>query len=529
MTGANVYTGGTTVSAGTLQGNAANLQGAIVNNATVVFDQSSGGEYAGIMSGRGRLTKTGTGTLTLSGDNLYTGGTTVSAGVLAGTVFSLQGNIVNNAQVQMTEATQATYLGAMSGIGVFTKLGDGTLTLTGANTYRGGTVVSAGTLAGSTRSVQGNITNNGAVQFEQTSAGTYAGAMSGTGQLIKVGSGALTLSGANTYSGGTTVSSGSLTGTATSLQGSIANGTAVTFNQTGTGTYAGVMSGVGSLTKTGSGTLVLSGGNTYIGGTTVSAGTLQGSTSSLRGSIGNNARVVFDQTTAGTYSGIMFGSGSLTKTGAGDVSLTGNNSYRGTTTLTGGGLYIEGNQSGATGALTVAQGATLGGKGTIGGATSISGNHRIGQSAVASPGVDTPGIQTFSQGLTYQNGADVFWRLTDNTTNIGTAGNYTYDRAVVGGTLTAGSAQSMTFDLSFDAPGSVVDWSNPFWGQNYEETSGWLVYDTGRLSITGALAPTGNLRDSTGVDLSTARPDYAFSFYQDTATGNLYLNYIYSP
>ena len=529
MTGTSTFLGGTTVSAGTLQGNAANLQGAIVNNATVDFNQSSSAEYAGIMSGRGRLTKTGTGTLTLSGDNIYTGGTTVSAGTLAGTVVTLQGNIVNNAQVQMTEASQATYLGAMSGIGVFTKLGAGTLTLTGVNTYSGGTTVSAGTLAGSTRSVQGNITNNGAVQFEQTSAGTYAGRMSGTGQLIKVGSGALTLSGANNYTGGTTVSAGSLTGTATSLQGNIANGTAVTFNQAGTGTYAGVMSGAGNLTKTGSGTLVLSGANTYAGGTTVSAGTLQGSTSSLRGSIGNNARVVFDQSTAGTYSGLMFGTGSLTKTGAGDVSLAGNNSYRGTTTVSGGGLYIEGSQAGATGALTVAQGATLGGKGTIGGATSISGIHRIGQSAVASPGVDTPGIQTFSQGLTYQNGADVFWRLTDNTTTIGTAGNYTYDRAVVGGTLTAGSAQSMTFDLSFDAPGSVVDWSSSFWGQNYQGTSGWLVYDTGRLSITGVLAPSGTLLDSTGVELSTVRPDYAFSFYQDTANGNLYLNYIYSP
>ena len=239
--------------------------------------------------------------------------------------------------------------------------------------------------------------------------------------------------------------------------------------------------------------------------------------------------VEFNQSANGTYAGKISGSGSLAKTGGGVVSLTADNSYSGTTTVTVGGLYIEGNQSSARGSLTVAQGATLGGKGTIGGATSISGVHRIGQSAVASPGVDAPGIQTFSQGLTYQSSADVFWRLTDNTTTIGTAGNYTYDRAVVGGTLTAGSAQSMTFDLSFDAPGSVVDWSSSFWAQNYQGTSGWLVYDTGRLSITGVLAPSGTLLDSTGVELSTVRPDYAFSFYQDTANGNLYLNYIYSP
>lgn len=529
LTGTNTYAGGTTVTAGTLQGNSSNLQGTIVNNATVVFDQAASGEYTGVMSGRGRLTKIGNGTLTLSGGNQYTGGTTVSGGFLAGTVNSVQGNIVNNAHVQLTEEGSGTYRGAMSGTGVLEKLGVGTLTLTGRNTYRGNTIVSQGTLAGSTRSVQGNITNNGVVQFEQSTAGTYAGAMSGSGQLLKVGSGALTLSGANTYTGGTTVSTGTLTGTATSLQGDISNGTVVTFNQSGTGTYTGVMSGVGNLTKTGSGTLILSGANTYNGGTTVSSGTLQGSTGSLRGNIGNNARVVFDQSTAGTYTGTMFGSGSLSKAGSGDVSLTGNNSYRGTTTLSAGGLYIEGNQAGATGALTVAQGATLGGKGTIGGATTISGNHRIGQSAVASPDADTAGIQTFSQGLTYQSGAKAFWRLMDNTTSLGTAGNYAYDQAVVGGTLTASSAQALTFDTSFDSLGSVVDWSSDFWAEEREGTAGWLVYNAARLSIRGTLAPSGTFLDSTGAELSTVRPDYTFAFFQDTANGNLYLNYIYSP
>jgi autotransporter-associated beta strand protein len=225
MTGTSTFLGGTTVSAGTLQGNAANLQGAIVNNATVDFNQPTSGEYAGIMSGRGRLTKTGTGTLTLSGDNIYTGGTTVSAGTLAGTVFSLQGNIVNNAQVQMTEENQATYLGVISGFGGFTKLGAGTLTMTGANTYSGITTVSDGTLAGSTRSLRGTIVNNGAVEFQQTSAGTYAGTMVGSGRLIKTGDGALTLSGANDYLGGTIVSGGSLIGTASSLRGPIVNNT----------------------------------------------------------------------------------------------------------------------------------------------------------------------------------------------------------------------------------------------------------------------------------------------------------------
>jgi len=75
-------TGGTTVNKGTLQGNAVSLQGNIANNAAVVFDQSVPGTYGGSMSGSGSLTKIGNGLLTLSGSNSYTGGTTVEDGTL---------------------------------------------------------------------------------------------------------------------------------------------------------------------------------------------------------------------------------------------------------------------------------------------------------------------------------------------------------------------------------------------------------------------------------------------------------------
>ena len=75
------------------------------------------------------------------------------------------------------------------------------------------------------------------------------------------------------------------------------------------------------------GTLILTGANSYSGGTTVSGGVLQGKTTSLQGNILNNAAVVFDQGTAGTYAGNMSGSGALTKTGAGTLILSGTNSY----------------------------------------------------------------------------------------------------------------------------------------------------------------------------------------------------------
>ena len=85
-------------------GNSTNLQGNIVNNAAVVFNQTVGGTYAGAMSGTGSLTKSGAGTLTLTGMNNYVGGTTVTAGTLQGDATSLQGNIVNNAAVVFDQA-----------------------------------------------------------------------------------------------------------------------------------------------------------------------------------------------------------------------------------------------------------------------------------------------------------------------------------------------------------------------------------------------------------------------------------------
>ena len=97
------------MNAGTLQGNATSLQNSIVNNSAVVFNQTAAGTYAGVMSGSGSLTKIGAGTLTLSGANTYSGGTTVSAGILSGTSISLQGNIVNNATVNFNQAVAGTY------------------------------------------------------------------------------------------------------------------------------------------------------------------------------------------------------------------------------------------------------------------------------------------------------------------------------------------------------------------------------------------------------------------------------------
>ncbi len=365
LSGTNTYSGGTSFSGGTLSissdsnlGNGSgtltfnggtllstagftSLRAVILTGEGTVEVKGSPLVLSGIINGSGTLTKKGSGTLSLSALNTYSGGTTVSAGILQGTTTSLQGPIFNNSSVIFNQATTGTYAGVISGSGSLTKENTGTTILTGANSYSGGTVVTSGVLQGTTTSLQGSINNNSSVIFNQATTGTYAGVMSGSGSLTKQNTGTTILTGANSYSGGTVVTSGVLQGTTTSLQGSISNNSSVIFNQATTGTYAGVMSGSGSLTKQNTGTTILTGANSYSGGTVVTSGVLQGTTTSLQGTINNNSSVIFNQATTGTYSGVMSGSGSLIKQNTGTTILTGANSYSGGTTFSGGTLSIS--------------------------------------------------------------------------------------------------------------------------------------------------------------------------------------------
>ncbi len=524
LTGANVYTGGTTINGGTLVVTTSSLPGAVVNNATLQFNQDGRGTFKGAISGTGAVLKSGAGAAGLTGANTYTGGTTVDGGTLIVTTASLPGNVINNAILQFNQSSRGTYSGVISGTGAVVKTGSGSAGLTGASTYTGGTTVSEGTLLVTTSSLPGNVVNNATLQFNQGSRGTFAGVISGTGAVLKTGSGAVGLTGANTYAGGTTISEGTLVVTSASLPGDVVNNAIIQFNQNGNGTYASAITGTGSFLKTGTGNLGLTGLNTYSGGTTISDGTLFVTTASLpTGSVVNNATLQFNQTATGVFNGTISGSGTVIKGGRGSMSFTADNTYTGTTELVGGTLFIEGNQGAATGNVNVASGATLGGTGTIGGFTTVAtgARHRIGSAL----GSDVTGQQTFLSSLAYQGGSTAFWRLNDNT--IDTAD---YDRAVVGTVLFVDP--TAVFNLSFNTAGSTVVWADNFWSTEKLDTAGWLVYNAAALSVAGdifALNPPSRWIDSTGVSLQAARPDYTFAFYQDSAEGDLYLNYIYSP
>lgn len=380
-----------------LTGDAIDLVGQ--NGVAPVIRVSSGDTavIANELDGTDGLNKTDGGTLVLTGTNLYTGTTTLSGGYLSVSsdanlgastdALDFEGGTleITGTGFQQTSrsiiwgsagggfdiddaANTFTVTQALTGTGGLLKSGAGTLVLAGANTYSGGTIIDAGILQGDAASLQGSITDNATLVFAQTTSGSFSGSISGSGQLIKNGGGTLVLNGSNSYTGGTTISAGTLQGDASSLQGNIADNAALVFDQTSDGTYSGVISGSGSVTKTGSGTLSLTGANVYSGGTTISAGTLQGDTGSLQGNITDNATLVFDQASDGTYSSVISGSGSLTKTGAGTLILDGANTYTGGTTISAGALEVgDSNTASASieGAVDVQGAGTLRGHGTV--------------------------------------------------------------------------------------------------------------------------------------------------------------------
>ena len=473
LSGTNTYSGGTTISAGTLSigsdtniGSGTNTIGnkgtlLLSGNGTYTNDWTLSGAgsaiatdnnntLSGVLSGNGGLTKTGAGTLTLTGNNTYAGGTAINDG-------TLKGNIASGTDLSIAASAiyggdnKAHSVGGLNGGGKIlntdgltvqsgdfagfidnsntslTKTGAGTLTLTGNNAYTGSTTISEGTLKGNiasgtdlsiaasatydgdnkARSVGGlngggKILNTDGLTVQ---SGDFAGFIDNSNtSLTKTGAGTLTLTGNNAYTGSTTISEGT-------LKGNIASGTDLSIAASATydgdnkarsvgglngggkilntdgltvqnGTFGGVIDNSNtSLTKTGAGTLTLTRNNAYTGGTTISEGTLKGNIASGTDlSIVDNATYDGDNKArsvgglngggnilntdgltvqSGTFGGVIGNSNtSLIKTGAGTLTLTGTNAYTGSTTISEG--TLKGNIASGTD-LSIADSATYDG------------------------------------------------------------------------------------------------------------------------------------------------------------------------
>lgn len=561
---------------------------------TGIFNGDGNVTISGIVAnggtGAGNLTYSGTGTLTLSAPNTFSGKTTVTSGTLeissTGTLYSGGGNnYVVQVDAGATLKLAAWNYGATGGIGnswfntTTLLVNGGTITYAnnGAaesvvdNSGRPITIGTGGATLNAAGSALWTITPYALASWQNQNIAnglTLTGSGNGVhqknltgsgGAVTKSGTGTWTLSGANTYSGSTTINDGVLIATApAALSGYgtpgkvIVNGGTIGVRVGGSGwTDANINTLLNSATKTsgalgidttngdfnqataytttnlgslglhklGANTLILAMANTYTGATTVSAGTLevQGSIASSSG-ITNNAALIFNSNSPQSYGNAIDGTGTLTKQGSGTLTLSGTNTYSGATNVNEGTLIVNGSL-GASSEVTVADGATLGGWGTITGDTVISGIH--------SPG-NSPAVQTFGGNLTYEVGGvpapSVEWELFEDTSLLANRG-IQYDGINVGGDLTF--TDETTFNLVFNAAGSFVDWSDIFWTTPHLGTEGWLVYS---LTGSGSITNPGNLdlsisnwRDGAGKYFDTVLPK---GYFELTIDGNgIYLGY----
>jgi outer membrane autotransporter protein len=203
------------------------------------------------------------------------------------------------------------------------------------------------------------------------------------------------------------------------------------------------IAGGGTVTQEGSGTTVLNGTNSYTGGTLVSAGSLQGTSSALQGNITNNSHLIFDQTTAGTFTGNISGSGDLSKNNSGTVILQNTNSYSGTTAITGGTLQIaaENNLGTATTPITFSNGTTLASNRTL--AVSQSLQLQRGLLLNADGTLSALGTNTVVTPNTIA-GAGNFTTAGTGTVVFNNAMTYTGNTTIAQGTLTTGAANVLT-------------------------------------------------------------------------------------
>jgi len=437
--------------------------------------------------GLGSLNKTGTGVQTLSGANTYTGITTISAGILAVNTLADGGTssgigastnadtnlVLDGGTLRYTGAAQTTdrnFTLDTSG-GGFDASGSGALTLAGAATL-------AGTDAARTLTLTGSNTGNNTLAAALTDNG------SGPTNLLKSGSGTWLVAGASSYTGSTTVAAGILrlgsanrigdlsavavTSGATfdlnnfsdtvgslSGEGNVSLGSAaLTLGADNTpATFSGIISGSGSVAKTGTGTQVLSGSNTYSGSTTITGGILSVSTlanGGVNSGLGSST---------GAATNLIINGGTLRYTGASQATT------RNYTIGTAGGAF----DASGTGSLTLTGAATLSGSNTARTLTLTGSNtaNNIFGSVLADNGNGKTSLLKSGSGT---------WMLTGSNT-------YTGSTTISGGTLAIGNG-GLTGSLGTTS--TVVNNGVLNFNRSNDSTAGYAITGTGSVVKNGA-------------------------------------------
>ena len=507
-----------TVSSGTWTGSDALTVASA--GATSVF-QLDGGSVSSLSSTIG----TGVSDLTSdvsNGSARINGGTwTTTNGLVLGTAggtgsLTLAGGAVNSGSATIGDDLGSTGSADVTG-GTWTNSGDltvggdgtGTLSMSGAGTVivggtlfrgTGGTInlSSGGTLeignGGNSGALGNDLTNDGTLVFNRSGISDHTHVIDGSGAVVKQGTGTLVLSAANGWAGSTSIDGGVLELGNTAALGSTSSisfgGGTLRFTDSNTNDYSDRFNGSGNqqfkldtnnetvtlgsvitgssstLEKLGGGTLILAADNTYDGATTVSGGTLEigggGTAGSIAGDLVNNASVAFNRSDDVTVSNDISGSGSVEALGGGKVSLTGNNSYAGATTLSSGVLSL-----GSAGALGSTSSVDFSGGSTGGTLQFTAANHADPSAAFSTaPGqaykLDTNGQDvTLAANLTSTN--STLEKFGAGTLTL--AGNNTF---ALGTTLSGGT-------LSLDNAGALGDANDPAAG-TISSAGGTLQY-----------------------------------------------------
>lgn len=460
LSGANTFNGPTTISNGSTLALAS--VGALGSTSSITLNGTGVGYYSivglsgNVVNTSATLTLNGTSAFQAEGDPL----TVASLTGVAGTKLYIGDYVISPTTYAgpftVGNATSTTFAGVVVGTAasgtLFTKVGAGTLTLSGANTYTGPTAI-----------------NGGVLQAASAQTGTTSGPLGASG-TISFGGGTLQYSSANQFDYSSRFS------TAASQAYSIdTNGQNVTF-------ATALTSSGGSLTKIGTGTLTLSGTNTYTGGTNIDGGVLALNNSSALG-IGTGNNILFlggtlqysaNNTTDysnrfGTTANqalsidtngqnVTFASkfspssgGTLTKLGTGVLTLSSSSSiFSGGTTITAGTLLLDNTSQTATASATGTGGVSIGTAGTL---ASTAGSTKgfvtglvttAGTTSIIAPGATTTanygtvGALTLAGGLNLANGATIPFDLGSTSDQI----------KITGGTFTGGTnSGSITFNF----------------------------------------------------------------------------------
>ncbi len=541
LSGANTYSGGTSLTGGTLvatssaslgTGSITFMGGTLQYAAGLDFDFSPqfstapGQQFSidtngnnitfqsAVVSNGGSFTKTGEGLLNLSGANSFSAGVTVAQGNLqlgsesdvsgtnggSGVSFTAFGTLTNNTGTSISGGRGGDAQEAGSG-------GDGVVFNSGGSLINHADV---SILGGSGGSAPQGVAGEGGSGVSFTADGTLTNS---TGASISGGNGGNSQEGSAAAGGDGVVfqSGGNLTNDAGAFI-SGGNGGSNNWNSSPSGTGVVFQGGSGNLTNAGTINNGVSMGN-YANRVTLMAGGVINGDLNMSQNLGTT--LILGGTGNQTYSAAVTGgttfAGSLVKQGVGTWTLDRSLNPTGGTTISEGSLNLTSTLGGN---ALVAAGAVLGGNGTISGNLTVLGTQAPGSS---------PGIQSVGGNLTYSGGSSsVEWELEANA--IGSRG-IDFDGINVGGDLIFEDSTILMLDFAV-----TVDWTDAFWNTDKLGTSGWLVYD-----VTGSTTSFSNLGlsasstwlDKDGVLLSAERAGASFSLYQDGS--DIFLNYTAIP